>query len=513
MSIKELTALVRRGWALIATAVLVCATLGGIAHTVMPPRYDATASVFVTTQGATSAEMLQSSAFARERVKSYIGVATSPQVLERVAAQLDLDVADLEKQVTAVAAEDTVVLDITVSDTSPERAAAIANATARSLRLVVEQLETSSTTGGPSVKLSLIREARTPDGPSGFSKAVMIVLGALVGGAGAIVALILRDTFDTKIRTIKDIEHRFGGLALGTVATPMVPLPSSLVVAKELSTPMSEGYQRAWQGVRYISAAHGTTTHVVSSIDAKHDIAAAVLNLALAASSEGSSVLVVDACGAHPSLRQAPGKSTTHTLDDVLLRDTPLSDACRRLPDSTVDVLTPDYTAKSDTHRSTKGIVELAQSAESDYDVILLLAPPLIGSADAVALAAPNGHLLVVGTVGETLRTHVLDAASRLRTVGIEASGTLALSPVKKGPTKTPPAKPITKKPAQKATSSTFRSGRGQAAKSTASRTTPSTSQAKRGTRTTTSPSKSTRKQASKKSTGATKTASSKKRR
>ena len=95
----------RRGWPLVLVSTLLGGLLGlGIAF-LQPKVYTATAEDFVAVAGMNnpSGSIGTGSAFISQRVNSYGSLATSPQVLEPVIAELKLPttVADLSKQIEA----------------------------------------------------------------------------------------------------------------------------------------------------------------------------------------------------------------------------------------------------------------------------------------------------------------------------------------------------------------------------------------------------------------------------
>ncbi len=69
--------------------------------------------------------MTEGSSFIQQRIKSYADVVTSPAVLTSVSEGYGVSVSAGQISVTAPA--DTVLLDITVTDTDPARAVVIAN--------------------------------------------------------------------------------------------------------------------------------------------------------------------------------------------------------------------------------------------------------------------------------------------------------------------------------------------------------------------------------------------------
>ena len=147
MEPHEYVAILRRRWILLVLAGLVGAVVAFGYASSLPQLYRSTSSVFVAAQrGDTTTELVQGSTYTQAQVQSFAQLAQVPQVLNPVIAQLRLDTTarDLAGSVTADIRLNTVIIDISVSNSSPERAAAIADAIAASLALTAEQLSPSS---------------------------------------------------------------------------------------------------------------------------------------------------------------------------------------------------------------------------------------------------------------------------------------------------------------------------------------------------------------------------------
>src|SRR4051794_17021438 len=210
METRELLHLLRRAWLVLTVGTLVGLILGASLALLQTPKYTATAEAFVATGNASNvSELSQGGNFTQQIVDSYAHVATSPYVLSSVVTQLGLDETpdELEKDVTAGAAQGTVVLEISATNPSPERAAAIANAVTKRLATAVETLIPGATSKTDTVKLTQIRPASVPDRPTSPNRPLYIALGGLLGLAIVLGVTILRDRVDTRIRGTRDVER------------------------------------------------------------------------------------------------------------------------------------------------------------------------------------------------------------------------------------------------------------------------------------------------------------------
>ncbi|MFC7265338.1 YveK family protein [Streptomyces lutosisoli] len=112
---------------------------------VSTPVYEARAQLFVATRtGVDTAELNQGQTFSQARVQSYAAIVATRQVTQPVVRELGLRYTpeELASRITAEAPLNTVLINITVRDTVPVRAARIADAVAQRFSTVVEKLET-----------------------------------------------------------------------------------------------------------------------------------------------------------------------------------------------------------------------------------------------------------------------------------------------------------------------------------------------------------------------------------
>lgn len=148
---RAIAALRQRWWVVVLAGFLgLCGGLGVAAA--LPVRYESTATVFISLDSGSSAtEFNAGSTFALNLVASYAEVATMPVVLRPVVVELDLDVtpAELAGQVEVQVPANTSLLDIVVTDLSPDTAAAIANAIAARLPGAVSTLSPAPRPGAP----------------------------------------------------------------------------------------------------------------------------------------------------------------------------------------------------------------------------------------------------------------------------------------------------------------------------------------------------------------------------
>ncbi|MCB0901384.1 MAG: hypothetical protein KDB83_04545, partial [Actinobacteria bacterium] len=135
MTLHDYLTILRRSWPVILIATIVGTLIALGLSLAMTPVYQATSQLFVSVKSAGAAgDAYTGGLFVQQRVKSYVDVVDSPAVLEPVIEELGLDSTyiGLASQVSATTPPNTVLLNVSATDTSPAQAAKLANAVAAS---------------------------------------------------------------------------------------------------------------------------------------------------------------------------------------------------------------------------------------------------------------------------------------------------------------------------------------------------------------------------------------------
>ncbi len=119
MELSEYIRILRKNW-----LVIVLLTFLGLGAAVgftatRTPIYESSSTIFVSTQAGSSAtELQQGSSFAQARINTYVGLVSTPIVLEPVISRLGLSTTpqDLAKEVKASGALNSTLITISVSD-------------------------------------------------------------------------------------------------------------------------------------------------------------------------------------------------------------------------------------------------------------------------------------------------------------------------------------------------------------------------------------------------------------
>lgn len=181
---------------------------------IVKPEYTSTTRIYVVNrnQGDKSGLTNQDLQAGSYLVKDYREIILSQDVLEKVATDLKLDLPSkgLASKIKVTVPADTRIVSISVTDRAPEEASRIAN----SLREVAAQKIISVTRVSDVTTLEEARPATSPSSPN-IRRNTMI--GFLAGAVVMIVAVLLIELLDTRVKRPEDVEDVMQIALLGVV--------------------------------------------------------------------------------------------------------------------------------------------------------------------------------------------------------------------------------------------------------------------------------------------------------
>ena len=437
-------AVVRRRWRWLTAVTLLCVLGAVLWATLSTPSYRATGRVFFSLEyGDSASDLVQGSNYTQGQVASFAELVDTPAVLQPVIDGLALDLrpAELARQVDAAAPVDTVLIEVSVTDTSPARSAAVANAVIDSLSVVVEDLAPSNAQGVPTVRATTVAGADVPSeaaSPDLLLAMAVGLFGGLVAGIGAAAA---RDGLDNRVRDADVVRQLTDVPIIGALPTRAHRSDPPMVVEVDPHGAHAEAFRLLRTNLQFVDVPSGASGDeggvrviaVTSSLPAegKSTIAA---NLAAALAETGVRVLLVDADLRRPSVATILGLEGAVGLTTVLLGRVAAADVIQAWGSSGLHVLpsglvppNPSELLGSPAMRSL--VAELRRS----YDYVVLDTAPLLAVADAAILSRVVDGTLLVGNVSRVRRHQFAEALEALGRVDARVLG-VALNQVRREP-------------------------------------------------------------------------------
>ena len=404
--------------------VLGCAVLGaGVAvalTTTATPVYFTQATLYVALQGSASpGDLQQGNVFTVQRVTTYAGLAVTETVLSRAVADLGdgTDIPDLRRAISAVAREQSALIDITATGSDPDVIADQANAVAAALATQAPLLDAPATSSP--VQLTVVQPAETPENALTPRPGNNLVIGTIVGLLLGVGILVVADALNTRVRSPRDLPR-------SPVIATITSVPASPVRFRR--GPASDLRLESFRNLRANLQFGGQVTGVLAvvGVSAAADVTMVAQQLGRAFTETGARVVIVDTdfrqASHRPDSSSPMGLLQPPGVIDVLSGDAAL-DAVVQSADHGIDNLhrIPAGTTRPSSAQllSTPAAGRLLADLRARFDLVLVVAPPVVERSESVVVAALADSTLVVVEAGRTRRSDVSLALERLAGVRV----------------------------------------------------------------------------------------------
>lgn len=420
MTLPDLLSTIRRRW-----LSLFCFTLLGVAGSLgltatAVPLFSAATQLYVAVQApesATAGDIGQGNNAAQQKIRSYMQVVTSSEVLQPVIDELHLGSTPdaLASRVSVTSPPNSVILVVTVRDTNAARAATTANALGASFRKVVGKLEAPADGASGLVRISTIEpavESNVPVSPKPIPNvAVGLALGLLLGLAFAV----LRNVLDTKIRGEVDVVAVTGKAVLGGIGFDPESPEKPLIVQIDPRNPRAESFRALRTNLQFIDAGTRARRFLLTSAMPGEGKTTTVSNLAIAVAESGARVLVIDADLRRPRLAEVMGLEGAVGLTDILIGHAEFEDVTQPWGSRRLHVLPAGQIPPNPSELlGSQGMQTLMELVESRYDYVIIDTPPILPVTDAAVLSKLTDGVIVVSAVGRSTRPQLERATATL---------------------------------------------------------------------------------------------------
>lgn len=243
-----------------------------------------------------------------------------------------------------------------------------------------------------------------------FPKLLVVVPGVtflLTGLVGGI--LVLREMLDQRLRSPQDLKLIPDAQLLGLIPHAQEDNASGGTAERAVERApaglLAESYRQTRTALLSKMDRRGYKTLVCVAAQPEAGTSTVVHNLATSLALNGRSVLIVDANFRRPAQHRFTDIENNHGLVDVLKHGTPLAEVIIKYPETSLAVLP--------TGRSGDAVPELLEGAvfrdalgqmESQYDLILIDAPPALLTSDCQLLSKHVDAIAVVVKAGNDKR-------------------------------------------------------------------------------------------------------------
>jgi capsular polysaccharide biosynthesis protein len=403
-------AVIRRWWWTLVVATWVAALTGLVVASRIPPTYQADSRLLV---GPLNTD-LNTIRAAGQLVQTYAELSTTPSVLEAAAQELRLTMplADLQEAVTSSPNDVLRILTIRVRDGDAAQAARIANGVADEL---IRRTSGSGVTQ-PEGQLTVIQFARADTTPVAPQVSLIVMLAALTGLLGAIVAVLLVEFLSGTIRSTEDLTAITGAPVLAVVGNPRLRGPA----ASMLLEPTANLGRYRFLATKLLVNDEPTRRLLVVGLE-DHDTSARVAaNLAAAAAADGVRVALIDGSPASADLSKGLGVQGEKGVADL----TPEAVKPWLQPFAIGGATVLPAGTSSNAPVNQANARALLASLGKNHEFVVVHAPPAHRSSDALVWAGAVDGILIVTRRQGPRREDLVATVDSLRAVGGRIVGT-----------------------------------------------------------------------------------------
>lgn len=406
MTIRDYLSTLAKNWIVIAGLMV----LGGVAafaySQTLPEQYRSESQVMIVqTQGNNTSELVQGSNYVQNLVQSYTVLARSPIVLAPVIDQLGLSETpnQLSQRVYVETPLNTSVIDISVTDGSPEGAQKTAQAITDQFAIAVEKISPEVTIGDPprsqpAVRVENISPARFAAIPIAPNTRLNVGLGIIAGLAAGVLYALIRRWMGTPINATSDVQEQTEVPVIGEI----VALSDAQGVAAALiNSPhgrFAESVRQVTAGLKFVDVDHERRVIMVTSASSGEGKSSVSLGLALTLAEVGHSVLYIEADLRRPSASQYTQLEGAVGLTTVLIGEVTLNEAMQTWGNPNLHVLTSGALPPNPGQLLSSGQLRaVIDEARIDHEYVIVDTAPALSVSDALWLSpSVDGVLLVV---------------------------------------------------------------------------------------------------------------------
>lgn len=428
VELREAVAALRSAWWLAVVGLIVGGGVAATASLLQTPLYTSATQIFVATRdsGSTS-DAFQGGQFSQERITSYAQLLGGEELARRVAERLDLDVqpSDLAGRIQADGVADTVLVNITVEDPSPEAARQIATVLGEEFIELVTELETPEEGGVAPVRVRVTEPPVAASSPSSPLTLRNVALGSVLGLIAGVALAILRARLDRSVRSPEDAAQLVGAPVIGSILRDGT-LEKRHVVERGGSSRTAEDFRQLRTNLQFLNVDEPPKVIMVSSAVPAEGKTTVVVNLGLALADAGRRVTIVEADLRKPKVTRYLGMVGGAGLTNILAGTADVDEVIQTYASATLRVIAAGPTPPNPGELlSSSHMAALVDKLREENDFVLVDAPPLLPVADSSGLAVIMDGVLLSVRYGSTTKDQLRQAARTLDRVGARPLGVI----------------------------------------------------------------------------------------
>lgn len=420
MDFKQFLQVLRRRWVTLVVMVGIALTLSGILSFQATPQYESKARIFISVDVRNNNDAYSISFFLNNRVTSYADLATSRALMDSVIDELQLDLTpeQLADKISAEIIADTTIIELTVHDSDPERAQAIARLESQGLTDYLTKLETPAGSEFTQIVAEVTDPATVDTHPVSPRIALNLVVAGLIGLLIGLAVAFARQILDRTVTSLQHIQELTESPVLANVGFENGLKSHPLLTDLGGFAPRTEAFRLLRTNLQFLDVDEQPRCLVISSAVQGEGKTMTSTNLAIALAQAGRRTLIIDADLRRPRVAGQLGLDAAIGLTTVLVGKVELEDAIQVHEPTGLHFLASGGRPPNPTEILQSRLArDLVKRLRDTYEVLIIDAPPLLPVADASVLSSMSDGTILVVKHGKTTREQVNEAITRLQQV------------------------------------------------------------------------------------------------
>lgn len=424
-SITELRAyagILVKHWVTVVTLAVAGFLVALVFSAQLAPQYEASSTLYVSAranQPVATDDLLQGSNYAHESMTSYVDLATTALVFDRVAEQLGNPSDAIANMLEVESPEGSVLLKFTATNTSPEMAASVVNAAGTVFIDVIQhEIEIAAAGQDSPVRVQVVDSAAVPEDPVGPNIASNSFLGLLAGLVLGVSVVALRVFLDTRLHSARELEEHSGYPVVGRIGFDEQIKHRPLIIHSEYHSPQAEAFRTLRTNLQFLQPGENSVTLMVTSATPSEGKTHVAANLAIVLAASGVSVVLIEADLRRPRLSHVMGIEGGAGLTDVLINRAKLAEVLQPWGLDDLTVLPAGHIPPNPSEvLGSSHMQNVLEELQDQADYVLIDAPPLLPVTDAAVISKLATGTLLVTALEQTKRQELTQAIGTLETI------------------------------------------------------------------------------------------------
>lgn len=290
------------------------------------------------------------------------------------------------------------------------------------------QLASNLTQTGGAQIVSKAQEPTSPVKPTPKRDAAVALFVGLILGVGF---AFLKEYLDDSIRSKEDLEAATGGLPVLTIVPDIEswkdPSRTDVISQSAPKSPAAEAYRTLRTSVQFVGIDRPIRVVQITSPVAAEGKTTTLANLGVALARAGKRVVMVDWDLRRPRIETFFGVDNSTGFTDVIVGESSLAAAIRRVPDEPRLVVLPSGPPPHNPSEllTTKRASDILVALQEEADVVLVDCPPVLPVADAIIVAGLVDATILVVAANSTTKRQTARALEMMRQVDAPIIGTV----------------------------------------------------------------------------------------